>query len=59
MLEEGEQRFLCPVKVQGGVTMYTCGRCMWTMRLEGNDVAGVQAQFDAHRCEDFPRTYEL
>ena len=35
--------------------MYTCGRCAWTFRIEGDHMSAGQAAFDAHRCEDFPR----
>ena len=35
--------------------MYTCGRCAWTFRIEGDDTSAGQAAFDDHRCEDFPR----
>ena len=35
--------------------MYTCGRCAWAIRIDGDDMSAGQAAFDAHRCEDFPR----
>jgi hypothetical protein len=38
--------------------MYTCCGCSWTFRVEGNDLASAQAEFDQHRCEDFPRDEE-
>jgi hypothetical protein len=48
-------RFLCPVRTSKEIIMYTCGRCAWTLRVEGDDLTTGQAAFDAHRCEDFPR----
>jgi len=48
-------RILCPVPTSKGVTMYTCTRCAWTLRGQGDDAMRAQAAFDAHRCEDFPR----
>jgi hypothetical protein len=35
--------------------MYTCGRCAWTLHIDGDDMAAGQTAFDAHRCEDSPR----
>jgi hypothetical protein len=35
--------------------MYTCTRCAWNLRVEGDDAMRAQAVFDVHRCEDSPR----
>lgn len=49
-------RVLCSVPTSPGVVMYTCCRCAWTFRVEGDNVSvWGQVAFDAHRCEDFPR----
>ena len=48
-------RVLCPVPTPGGITMYTCTRCAWILRVENHHVIDAQAAFDAHCCEDLPR----
>jgi hypothetical protein len=53
-MSNGPKRFLCRLQLSERVTVYTCGRCTWTYRVEGDDTSAGQAAFDAHRCEDFP-----
>jgi hypothetical protein len=48
------ERFMCRIELLGGVVVFTCGRCAWTYRGEGDDRSAAQIAFDLHRCEDFP-----
>jgi len=54
-MQEESPRVLCRVRTSNDVFMYTCQRCAWTLRFEGDDIAAGQAAFDAQRCEDFTR----
>jgi hypothetical protein len=53
-MSDRPKRFLCRLQLSEEITLYACGRCTWTYRVEGNDTDAGQAAFDEHRCEDFP-----
>lgn len=52
-MPDNPPRFLCPLPTSKGVVICSCGRCAWTLRTEGDDMAAVQTALDAHRCEAF------
>jgi hypothetical protein len=53
---EALPRVLCPVRTSLGVVFYSCCRCAWKYRVEGDNIeVWGEVAFDAHRCEDFPR----
>jgi hypothetical protein len=48
------KRFLCRIPLPDGIIVCTCGRCRWTHHIAADDGGEGQAEFDIHRCEDFP-----
>lgn len=54
--DDQPDRFLCRIPVRfARSTVYCCGACTWTRTYRRDDAEAAQIEFDAHRCEDFPR----
>ena len=53
--QDTPDRQFCPVQLSESVVGCTCTECLWTIRINPNDIERGRAAFDEHHCEDFPR----